>query len=210
MHVVCEVHDVCIDWYLAKNSDYLCLHGAAVRVGNGLVCFPSQGKAGKSTLIAHLAALGQRIFCDDVLGIEPSRNKGTSLGLPPRLRAPLPRRTSKLIRNFIACQRGYADKQWIYLAFNPSLLARFGESAPIKAFVFLNRQSIKSPSLEPVLASQILKELIAQNIARKIPPRDIFDRLYALATTRPGYQLTYSDPLDAASFLIEKFRDRNL
>jgi acetylornithine deacetylase/succinyl-diaminopimelate desuccinylase-like protein len=63
--------------------------------------------------------------------------------------------------------------------------------------------------LEPAPASHTLKELIAQNIARKILPHDIFNRLHGLATTRPGYAFTYSDPLDAASFLIEKFKGRS-
>jgi hypothetical protein len=207
MHVVCEVHDVCIDWYLAKHADYLCLHGAATKIGDGLVCFPSQGRAGKSTLVAHLAALGQRVFCDDVLGIEPGENRGISLGLPPRLRAPLPRIIGKPIRSFIRNQHGYADKDWIYLALAADRLAQLGESAPIKALVFLDRQAKGSPRLKPAVRSYVLRELIAQNIARKIPPRQIFDRLHALATTRPGYVLTYSDPLDATRFLIEAFKE---
>jgi hypothetical protein len=206
MHVVCEVHDVCIDWFLAKHANYLCLHGAAADIGDGLVCFPSIGKAGKSTLVAHLAALGQRIFCDDVLGIERGRNNGVSLGLPPRLRSPLPRRTTKPIRSFIRNQRGYADRDWIYLALKSNLLAQLGETAPIKAFVFLDRQNKGPPQLKPAAKSYVLKELISQNIAQKIPPRDIFDRLHILATTRPGYYLTYSDPLDASHFLIEAFK----
>lgn len=206
MHVVCEVHDVCIDWYLAKYARHLCLHGAAAKIGGGLVCFPSVGKAGKSTLIAHLAAHGQRIFCDDVLGIEPVRNAGTALGLPPRLRVPLPRRTSEPIRSFVWNLGGYADKDWIYLALQPSLLAQLDETAPIKAFVFLERKNKEPSQLRPAAKSHVLRELIAQNIARKMPPLEIFDRLHALATTRPGYYLSYSDPLDATYRLIEAFK----
>jgi hypothetical protein len=206
MHVVCEVHDVCIDWFLAKHADYLCLHGAAAKIGDGLVCFPSQGRAGKSTLIAHLAALDQRIFCDDVLGIEPSENEGVSLGLPPRLRAPLPRRVTTTVRSFIESQSGYAGKDWIYLTLEPRLLARLGETAPIKAFVFLERKNKGTPKLRPASPSYVLRELIAQNIARKIPPYEVFERLHSLATARPGYYLTYSDPLEAACFLIETFK----
>jgi hypothetical protein len=205
MHVVCEVHDVCIDWYLAHHRDHLCLHGAAAKIGRGLVCFPSRGKAGKSTLIAHLMAHGVRVFCDDVLAIDPSSGHGKSLGLLPRLRAPLPRRIRPAIRDYIARHTVYADRQWIYLDPGRRGLARLNEAAPFSAFVFLDRRSRGRPRLDPVPAAEMLSELIAQNIARKIPPSRIFETLNGLVTTRPRYRLTYADPLEAARFLIAEF-----
>jgi hypothetical protein len=205
MHVVCEVHDVVIDWYLALHRDLLCLHGAAAMIGGGLVCFPARGHAGKSTLIAHLLHLGQRVFCDDVLAIEPDTLRGKSLGLLPRLRAPLPRRTAPEVRKFLRDHTLFADGEWIYVDPGPSRLAKLDESAPFRALVFLERQNRSNARFETVKASEMLKELILQNIARKIKAAAIFETLHTLVRKTPRYRLIYSDPLEAAGMIATMF-----
>ena len=70
MQAVCDVHDVLFDWFLAANPRHLCLHAAAVRIGESLICFPSVQRAGKSTLCVALAARGHTMYCDDVLPVE--------------------------------------------------------------------------------------------------------------------------------------------
>ena len=67
MRVLTDVHDAALYWYLAENPELLCMHGAAVKIGNALVCFPARFRAGKSTLMACLAARGHQVFADDVL-----------------------------------------------------------------------------------------------------------------------------------------------
>src|SRR6266700_2611993 len=79
MQVVCDVHDVLFDWFLKASPRHLCLHGAAVRIGGGLVCFPSVQKTGKSTLCVALAARGHTVYGDDVLAIEPEESRGVAL-----------------------------------------------------------------------------------------------------------------------------------
>jgi hypothetical protein len=205
MHVVCEVHDVMIDWYLALHRDHLCLHGAAAKIGSGLVCFPARGQAGKSTLIAHLLYRGQKVFCDDVLAIEPQTLRGKSLGLFPRLRVPLPRRIAPEVRRYLKNHALYADDEWIYVDPGNDGLAKLNQTAPFKALVFLERQTKGAARFETVNASEMLKELISQNISRKIRPGTIFDTLHCLAMKTPRYRLIYSDPLEAAELIVTKF-----
>jgi hypothetical protein len=205
MRVITDVHDAAIYWYLAENRNLLCLHGGAVKIGGGLVCFPARGYTGKSTLVANLAARGHKVFCDDVLGLAPPKERGVSLGLMPRLRVPLAPSLSPEVRNFIATHQGPADRQWIYLKPNAGQIAKLGESAPIQAFVILERRDAGKPELIEAGTAEVLKELIAENIIRKLPMPVIFDRLHRLAATRRRYRLRYSDPGEAARFLGETF-----
>lgn len=205
MRVLTDVHDAAIYWYLADNPELLCLHGAAVKIGGGLVCFPARGRTGKSTLTANLAALGHKVFCDDVLGLAPPRERGVSLGLMPRLRVPLAPNLSVEVRDFIATHRGPIDHQWHYMKLGPGQIARLGESAPIQAFVILERRDAGRPELSEAGTAEILKELIAENIIRKLPMPQIFERLHRLAVTRRKFRLRYSDPGEAARFLAGTF-----
>ncbi len=205
MRVITDVHDAAIYWYLDDKRELLCLHGGAVKIGNGLVCFPARGRTGKSTLIVNLAANGHKVFCDDVLGLAPPNERGVSLGLMLRLRVPLAPILSPDVRNFIAAHRGPADRQWIYLKLGAGQMAKLGETAPIQAFVILERRDTGKPELVEAGTAEVLKELIAENIIRKLPMPMIFDRLHRLAVTRRKFRLRYSDPGEAARFLGETF-----
>ena len=55
---------------LRSQPELLCVHGAAVEFCERLVLFPNTRRAGKSTLAAVLARLGQTVFTDDFLPIE--------------------------------------------------------------------------------------------------------------------------------------------
>ena len=205
MRVLTDVHDAAIYWYLADNPELLCLHGAAVKIGGGLVCFPARGRTGKSTLIANLAALGHKVFCDDVLGLAPPRERGVSLGLMPRLRVPLAPNLAVEVRDFIVAHQGPVDHQWLYMKLKPGQIAGLGDSAPIQAFVILERRDAGQPEMSEAGTAEILKELIAENIIRELPMPQIFERLHRLARTRRKFRLRYSDPGAAARFLGETF-----
>ena len=69
----------------------------------------------------------------------------------------------------------------------------------------MRRRDTGSPELIEVGTAEVLKELIAENIIRKLPMPVIFDRLHRLATTRRKYRLRYSDSGEAARFLVETF-----
>jgi hypothetical protein len=205
MDVICDVHDVLFDWFLKDNPRHLCLHAAAVRLGRGLVCFPSVHKAGKSTLCVALAAVGQTVYSDDVLPIEPRKNFGVAMGIMPRLRRPLPARLDPSLRDFIADRKGPADRDWLYVKLRGAEVSPFGQHAPIKALVFLDRKRQSRAQLKPIDKSEMLRELILQNFADQIPPVSIMDRLLAMTKNAQCSQLQFDRVLDAANLLVDKF-----
>ena len=205
MRVITGVHAAAIHWYLDANPDFLCLHGGAVKLGKGLICFPAKGRTGKSTLIANLAAHGHKIFCDDVLGLSPPGERGVALGLQPRLRVPLAPVLKPDVLDFIAAHSGLVDRGWHYLKLGRGQLANLGEVAPITAFVNLERRKEGPTELSDVSTAEVLKNIIAENIIRKLPMAVIFARLHKLASTRRRLRLTYSDPDEASRLLAAEF-----
>lgn len=203
--VLCDIHDVLIDWYLAENPNHLALHGAAAKLGSGLVVFPTLTKTGKSTLMVELARRGVKIFCDDVLALEPKHSHGAALGLMPRLRNPLPRTATPAFRKFVAECRGPTDRRWIYVTLPDRVFAPLGTATPIRSLVFLERKARGAARLEAADAAEMLQELVAQNIAKGIRAGAILSRLAALTAVATSHRLTYSATEDAAKLLIERF-----
>ena len=205
LRVLTLIHDVSIYWYLDENPHLLCLHGGAVKIGKGLICFPARGYSGKSTLIANLAALGHKVFSDDVLGLEVKGSRGMSLGFLPRLRKPLPPNATPSVVSYIKAHLGPNSSGWLYLKPQRPQIARLNETAKITAIVMLERVGEGAPVLDNVNTAVVLKNLIATNIIRQIPMPEIFDRLHGLASGCQRYRLRYSNALEAAQFLAKQF-----
>jgi hypothetical protein len=201
MRVLTDVHDAALYWYLAENPHLLCMHGAAVKIGSGLVCFPARFRAGKSTLMACLAARGHRIYADDVLGLHG--RQGMSLGFLPRLRVPLAPSLSSATRSYIDSHLGPSDGSWMYLDPGETGMATLGETTDITTFVLLDRMNEGAPEIGEARTADVLRMLIAENIIRQLPMPEIFDRLHDLALNANRLVLRYSDPQQAAR-LIEK------
>ena len=205
MRVITDIHDAAIYWYLDDNPQLLCLHGAAAKIGSSLVCFPARGRTGKSTLIANLAALGHRIFSDDVIGLEAKGNRGRALGLCRAYVHHYRRTPRRLCENTLKPIKDWLPTGWIYLKPGSAQIAGLGETAKIRAIILLERADTGRPKLETVNTASILKPLIAENIIRKLPMPRIFDQLHGLANDSERYLLRYSDPLAAAKFLTKAF-----
>jgi hypothetical protein len=203
MRVVNDLQDVAIYWHLWDNSELLCLHCAAAKFGDHLVCFPSRHRAGKSTLMATLASLNQRIFGDDVLILK--RGRGVSFGFMPRLRMPLAPTLPPQVLDYIAAHDAYSNDKWTYLAPPKTNMAEFGESAPFQAFVMLRRETGAAAVLLPSRTVDVLRALVAENIVRLLPLPTIFTRLHRLAKKYPKYELVYDNPVEAAQLLIKTF-----
>jgi Coenzyme PQQ synthesis protein D (PqqD) len=204
MQVLCDVHDVLFDWFLKASPRHLCLHGAAVRIGGGLVCFPSVQKSGKSTLCVALAARGHTVHGDDVLAIEPEESRGVALGIAPRLRKPLPKRLGARLVRFVTERAGPADRRWVYVELRDGEIAPLGATAPVEAFVLLQRGS-GAATLEPVAKSEMLREILLQNFARQVPPVETLDRLMQLTERVPCYRLRYGSVAGAARLIEQRF-----
>lgn len=190
--------------YTADNPSLLCLHTAAVDFGRGLFLFPSTYNAGKSTLSAHLAALGMKVFADDVLYIT-AENKGMAPGVLPRLRLPLPDDGGDRFEAFVAARRGPASRRFLYLRLETAELALYGETAPIRGIIELHREPGTTLELRPSSTGEILKRTILQNFAVDVPALETLDRLHAIADEADCYSLRYPDGAGAARFLVERF-----
>ncbi|HLB79166.1 MAG TPA: PqqD family protein [Dongiaceae bacterium] len=186
--------------YVADDPSLLCLHCGAAEFAGRLVIFPSRYRAGKSTLMARLAAAGSRVFADDVLPIAAPDNAGRALGIAPRLRLPLPAGASQAFRDFVAARRGPGNRRYLYLDLPPETLVRYGATAPIGGFVLLDRRTAGPAVLTAAPRGQGLQRAILQNFARGAALETV-DRLAALVAGGHCFTLRYSD-LDAAAELL--------
>ncbi len=188
--------------YVSERPDNLCLHCGAVMLGGRLVVFPSRFRAGKSTLIAGLAAAGHSVFSDDVLPISRDDLKGIALGMAPRLRIPLPEGASQFFREFVADHTAAADRRYAYLDLPAGRLAAHNAIAPIGAIVLLDRIATGPASLHVASPSFTLRSLISQNFARSAPSPELLRRMHTLTETLPRFVLRYSE-FEEATTLVE-------
>ena len=187
------------------DGEEFCLHGAAAVFSGRLVVFPALQRAGKSMLMARLAAAGQRIFADDLLGICTLEDTGISFGASPRLRLPLPARTRRAFRNFIDAHRGPADDRYLYLDLPAGQLAQHGETAPLGAIVLLERRAVGAATLVPARRSVGLRHLIVQNLMVQHDAEAVIARLRRLVDELPCYTLRFSNIDEAAALLHSSF-----
>jgi hypothetical protein len=193
--------------FAAAKPGRLCLHAGAAEFAGRLVVFPSASKAGKSTLIAALAMAGVRIFADDLLAIEGEPVRGIALGTRPRLRLPLPRAVGAEFRRFVRAHAGPADEEQQFLNLPPELHAAHSETAPLGAFVLLDRQPDGAAALVHADAGVGLKRMILQNLATPTAADVVFDRLRTLVEGHPCFTLRYARADDAVALLRERFSD---
>jgi hypothetical protein len=205
VNAVCDFLVDLIKAYVADQPSMLCLHTAAVELGDGLVIFPSVYKAGKSTLSIHFAASGARLYADDVLPIAGGSNEGVAPGLLPRLRVPLPDDAGPRFDDFVARRRGPESGRFLYVDLDEDELAPHGARAPIRGIVLLERADVDTPTLTKLAASEALKRAIAQNFARDVPALDILDRLHAIADSAQCWELRYRSGEDAVAVLRDAF-----
>lgn len=193
--------------FAAASPGRLCLHAGAVELGGRLVVFPSASKAGKSTLITALAMAGLRIFADDLLPIEGQPVRGVALGTRPRLRLPLARAAGAEFRRFVHAHAGPTDDENQFLRLPPELHARHGETAPIGAFVLLDRRRDGPAELIPAAAGEGLRRIILQSLATPSTADAIFVRLRDLVGDFPCFTLRYSGLEEAVNLLRVRFAD---
>ena len=201
--VLYDLHDIAIDWYLADHPDELCLHAAAAEIDGRLIVFPSVRRAGKSTLMAALAAAGARVFGDDVIAVVPASGEAIALGFAPRLRLPLPDTLPEPLRAFVGRHAGAADHRWLYLALVGPQFAAHGTRRAIDQLVLLDRTDADAtqPALEPVAAGAIVAELVQQNIAPGLAATAALAAWHQLATRVPCHRLSYTRLDDAVAAL---------
>ena len=194
--------------YIADNDRLLCLHCAAARFDDGLVIFPSTYRAGKSTLAAHLAAAGTRLFTDDVLPIDSDTGDGMAPGFLPRLRLPLADDCGDDFRAFVDRNAGPKNARYLYLDLGADALAPFGEALPIRGAVLLEREAGAPAELFPAGVDDILQNAIQRNFAHNLSGLETLDRLHAIVAGAECHTLRYGNARDAVALLEDAFGGR--
>jgi len=195
---------------LRQETDLLCLHGAAIEIAGRLVVFPSNRRAGKSTLSVGLAAAGRKIFTDDFLPLHVDTDglvTGISSGISPRLRHPFPRQAKEITRDYVEKRASVSNKQYHYVVPNQNELANFGDSAPLGALVYLEHSINQTASLEEISLDEALQALIRQNFSRAMNAGTILEVLDSIVEHVPVFRLKYDELGPAVSLLVETFQE---
>jgi len=196
--------------YVEQDEALLCLHAAAAEVGDGLVVMIGDTEAGKSSLAVELVRAGYRSFGDDRLiikladAVEGGHDLGIAVGLPLKLRLPLPPEAPDGLAAFVAARTAARTAYLVRLRLADAEAARFGETARLRALVLLERIPGAAERVEPAAASAILQALLSQGFAPRLATPARVAALAALARRVPGYRLAYSRSHLAAPMLATR------
>lgn len=196
---VCSVIADIIEAYLDANQGTRALHCGAFRFGGRMVLLAGVGYAGKSTLVTRLSMEpGLEVFCDDVL---PIRMDGTAvaLGVPPRVRLPLPPKAGAAFEDFVKRQAGLLDHKCSYVT-GPSILPHGSEDRP-DALLLLRRQTGAAPQLHALSSQEAAAAMLAQDMSLQSDGVAHIERITAMADAMFCATLIYDD-LDAAVELL--------
>lgn len=201
---VCSLMVGLAEALVEENPHRLCFHGGAALFGERLVIFPGRSRAGKSTMIARLAAGGHTVFGDDILPLD-EKGDGVAMGVAPRLRLPLPASASLAFRDFVSTHEGAADHRYHYLALQDGGLARRGDTAPLGAIVLLDRRPSGPAKIHAAPERLALKLLARQSVQSAEDARPLLDEMRAIVRRLPCLVLFYSDLEDAVALLDTTF-----
>ena len=197
-------HSELMHLYLCEHPTLMCLHAGAAAFDQGLVVLAGTHRAGKSTLVAGLAAAGVPVFCDDVLPID-DEGRGVAIGFVPRLRLPLPDDLSRTFHDFLARRRGLENARNLYVDLRAEECAPLGARAPIRGVVVLERDPAAAPAITPIKKSEALRRLIVRNIASDVTAVDFVDRLHGIVAGAPCFCVRYATCDEAVRLLQLEF-----
>ncbi|MEI4231761.1 PqqD family protein [Roseovarius sp. D22-M7] len=185
--------------YCDTRPDLLALHCGAARIGSHLVALTGPYRAGKSTLVARLAADPDvALFCDDILPVAPD-GAGIALGIQPRLRLPLPPGMQEGVRAALMESLTVQDHRYGFVRSTGQ--APLETRVPLDALIVLRREPGKSARLHAMAPADAAACLIRQNVADPGEAEAQYDRLTALANRLVCLCLVYSDLEEAAAFV---------
>ena len=197
-----------ISVFVARDPTLVCLHAGAARVGDGLVVVIGDSLAGKSSVALQLAVLGNRFFGDDQIAVtleNPSR--GMCLGLMPKVRLPLPEDCGDGFREFVEGYSSMQGEDMAYLKLWEGEAGTFGETAEVRALVFLDRTESGDTELHPASPPELVKAMVRTAFAPHISSTDLVAGLTRLAAATDAYHLRFSSSRDAAALLSGEFRN---
>ena len=199
-----------ISVFVARDPTMVCLHAGAARVGDGLVVVIGDSLAGKSSVALQLAVLGNRFFGDDQIAVTlENPSCGMCLGLMPKVRLPLPEDCGDGFREFVDGYSSMQGEDMAYLKLWEGEAGTFGETAEVRALVFLDRTESGASELRPASPPELVKAMVRTAFAPHIPSTDLLAGLTRLAAAVDAYHLRFSSSRDAAALLSGKFRNNN-
>ncbi len=179
------------------------LHAGGVIVKGRAIAFAGEARAGKSTLMARLTAEPwAEVLCDDVLPLSPA-GEAVGLGIPPRLRLPLPPGSSQLFRDHLDRHPGPRDRLYAYL--DAAQVAAHGTRAPLAAYVVLTRQPGAPARLHALNPADRATEILRRNMADPGTDGQILDRAGQIASSVRMLRLVYSDLEEAVGLIRHAF-----
>lgn len=197
-----------ISVFVSRDPQMVCLHAGAARVGDGLVVVIGDSFAGKSSVALHLAVLGNRFFGDDQIGVTlENPSQGLCLGLMPKVRLPLPEDCGDAFREFVDGYSSMQGDEMAYLKLWEGEAGTFGDTAPVRALVFLDRRDAGETELHPASRPELVKTMVRTAFAPHISSPGLLAGLTRLADAAEAYHLQFSSSRDAAGLLSREFRN---
>lgn len=192
--------------YIEDSATLLALHAAGVKIGDGLVVFPSTHATGKSLLSVALAHAGHRVFADDQLPIVPDTpTVAVAPGFLPRLRRPLPGDVDPALTDFIRAHSGPLSQSFRYVDLGQKVLAPLGERAPITGVVLLDRTPGVQAKIKAATEAEVLKTCVLQSFGRTLGAIEVLDHLHAMIKDAHCVKLSYATATEATALLQETF-----
>ena len=196
-----------ISVFVSGDPQMVCLHAGAARVGDGLVVVIGDSLAGKSSVALQLAVLGNRFFGDDQIAVTlENPSSGMCLGLMPKVRLPLPEDCGDGFREFVEGYSSMQGEDMAYLKLWEGEAGTFGETAPVRALVFLDRVDAGETELRPASRPELVKTMVSTAFAPHISSPNLLSGLTRLAAAADAYHLRFSSSRDAAVLLSGEFR----
>ena len=188
--------------FVTRLPDTICIHAAAAQVGDGLVVLLGESHAGKSSVALQLAVLGNRFYGDDQIAVRLcSPPEGLCLGLMPKVRTPLPDDCGEPFREFVDEYTAMECDGMVYLKLWDREAGSFGETAPVRALVFLDRAGDSPAELLPAGRAELVRAMVETAFAPHLGSEALVAGLTRLAAEADVRRLRFSSSREAAALL---------
>lgn len=205
--VCCTIADL-VEAYLDAHPGMRALHCGAARISGRIVLFSGIGHAGKSTLMARLGMEpGISLYCDDFLPIRPD-GTALSMGVPPRVRLPLPASAGPAFEAFVNGQGGLRDDSYAYVP-GPAVLP-YGSTGQPDALLLLRRQPGAAARLHALPAQAAASAMLAQDMSLQADGMAHIDRVTDMAGRMWCATLVYDDLTEVVGLLTQTFGQADL
>lgn len=192
--------------FVTQMPDAICIHAAAAQVGEGLVVLMGESHAGKSSVALQLAVLGNRFYGDDQVAVRLSSPPvGLCLGLMPKVRTPLPPDCGEAFREFVEEYTAMEGDGMVYLKLWDREAGSFGETAPVRALVFLDRGDSGPAELQPAGRAELVKAMVETAFAPHLGSGALVAGLTRLAAEADVRRLRFSSSREAAALLSRTY-----